>query len=356
MEKMVSTELDYYKGKKVLVTGHTGFKGSWLIKILSLLGAEVTGYSLPLCPENKLFPLLDEKDEIVSVFDDIRNLLELREVFQKVQPQVVFHLAAQPLVRESYIEPRMTYEVNVMGTINVLECIKDCESVESTVIITTDKVYKNREWCWGYREDEELFGYDPYSNSKSCAELVCETYRHVFMKTPLTTVRAGNVIGGGDFAKDRIIPDCMRSALAGENIKIRNPHSIRPYQHVLEPLFAYLMIAKRQTDRIDLAGSYNIGPQDKDCITTEEIVRLFLRHWNGLNTYEIVCDKGPHEATFLKLDCSLAKQRFAWKPIWNIETAVQKTVDWIHVYHEQGDINACMNEQIEEYIRSAYHV
>lgn len=349
----VGMMLDFFKGKKVFVTGHTGFKGSWLTKILIMAGAEVTGYSLNPPTEPNLFSLLKIENEMNSIIGDIRDLKKLSDAINDFKPEIVIHMAAQPIVRTSYQDPVYTYETNVMGTVNVLEAIRLCDSIKSVIIVTTDKVYKNNEWSWGYRETDELNGYDPYSNSKSCAELVTSSYINSYFKSrniSVSTVRAGNVIGGGDFAADRIIPDCIRAAIKKEEIIIRNPYSIRPYQHVLEPLMAYLMIAERQYDDIKYAGSYNIGPNDADCVETGILTTIFCDKWKGIS-WKNVHDGGPHEANFLKLDCSKIKSIFNWNPKWNIETAVDKVVEWTKVYIENKDINKCMEQQIKEYLK-----
>jgi CDP-glucose 4,6-dehydratase len=279
-------------------------------------------------------------------------------VFDEVRPEIVIHMAAQPIVRESYKNPVYTYETNVMGTVNVMECIRLTESVKSFVNVTTDKVYKNREWQWGYRENEELNGYDPYSNSKSCSELVTDSYKNAFFnerKCAISTCRAGNVIGGGDFATDRIVPDCIRAAQKGEEIIVRNPYSTRPYQYVLEPVVAYLMLAKRQYEDSILAGNYNIGPDETDCWTTGRLVDLFCDKWTKQTGKAVSWvdkyDGGPHEANFLKLDCSKIKSVLGWKPVWNVETAMEKIVEWTDVYLKDGNIEEVMQKQIAEYMR-----
>lgn len=347
------TVSEFYKGKKVLVTGHTGFKGSWLCRILVNMGAQVTGYSLPAPTTPNLFEMAGVEDKMNSVIGDIRDLSKLKEVFEQVQPEVVLHLAAQPIVRDSYKDPVYTYETNVMGTVNICECVRLNPCVKSFLNVTTDKVYKNNEWEWGYREEEPLDGYDPYSNSKSCSELVTHSYINSFyngMDLAVSTARAGNVIGGGDFANDRIIPDCVRAVSMNSDIIVRNPHSTRPYQHVMEPLFVYLTIAKKQYEDKTLAGFYNVGPDDSDCITTGVLVNLFCEKWGeGVKWINKSVD-GPHEANFLKLDCSKLKKTFGWKPRWSVEDAIEKTVEWSKVYVEGGDIPACMDKQIEEFI------
>lgn len=342
----------FYKDKKVLVTGHTGFKGTWLCKMLIDAGAWVTGYSLVPPTEPNLFDLSGIADDMVSIIGDIRDLPRLREVFAMARPEIVLHLAAQPIVRDSYKEPVYTYETNVMGTVNVLECVRESDSVVSFLNVTTDKVYHNNEWEWGYRENEPLDGFDPYSNSKSCSELVTHSYKNSFFadgRVAISTARAGNVIGGGDFANDRIIPDCVRAVEKSEDIVVRNPHSTRPYQHVLEPLGAYLMITQRQYEMEKFAGYYNVGPDECDCVTTGELVSLFCEKWGDGVKWINQSVGGPHEANFLKLDCSKLKAVFGWKPRWHVARAVEKTVEWTKVYLAGGDVSACMKAQIAEF-------
>lgn len=351
-------KFSFYKNKSVLVTGHTGFKGAWLCKLLLNAGAKVTGYALNPPTNPSLFELCGISSAMNSVIGDIRSLENLKCTFDEVKPEIVIHMAAQPIVRDSYKVPAYTYDVNVMGTVNVLECVRLCDSVKSFVNVTTDKVYRNQEWIWGYREDDELNGYDPYSNSKSCSELVTGSYKNAFFKerdTAITTVRAGNVIGGGDFSNDRIIPDCIRAVLDKRKIVVRNPYSIRPYQHVLEPLAAYLLIAQAQYEKRQLAGCYNVGPDDEDCWTTGELVTLFCEKWNekmsASVSWENRYDGGPHEANFLKLDCSKLKTKFGWKPRWNVDMAVEKIVEWLKIYLDGGDVNACIESQIESFFK-----
>lgn len=351
--------LAFYKNKKILITGHTGFKGSWMCKLLVNAGANVTGYALASPTSPSLFDMCGLSSQINSIIGDIRNLRKLQEVFNETQPEIVIHMAAQPIVRESYKNPVYTYDVNVMGTVNLLECIRNTPSVKSVINVTTDKVYLNREWEWGYRENEELKGYDPYSNSKSCSELVTYSYVNSFLKDrdiAVSTVRAGNVIGGGDFADDRIIPDCVRAAIEDKEIIVRNPYSIRPYQHVLEPIAVYLMIAEKQYQDKSLAGSYNVGPDDSDCWMTGELVTLFCTQWNEIMKKSIswknMSDDGPHEANFLKLDCSKLKRTFGWKPHWNVEMAMKKIVEWNQEYISGNDISECMNSQIKEFFNT----
>lgn len=347
-------ELSFYRGKKVFVTGHTGFKGTWLCKILKLLGAEVKGYALDPNTEPNIFELLQLEREMDSVIGDIRNFETLKDEMLKFEPEIVFHMAAQPLVRESYSNPVNTYETNVMGTVNLLEAVRHCKTIKSVVNITTDKVYENKEWVWGYRENENLCGYDPYSNSKSCAELVTYSYKNSFFNfegaPAISTVRSGNVIGGGDFSKDRIIPDCIKSAQNNKSIVVRNPNSTRPYQHVLECLSGYLLLGQKQfEDREQFEGAYNFGPNDEDCVQTGDLVALFCKNWNETQKWEKKYDGGPHEANFLKLDCSKSKKNLGWYPKWCIEEGVKKTIEWTKLGFEENKIDEITTKQIREY-------
>lgn len=350
-------DLSFYKGKRVLVTGHTGFKGTWMCQVLLQAGAEVTGFALEAPTEPNLFGLCNLNSKMNSIIGDIRNFEQLKAVFDQFKPEIVFHLAAQPIVRDSYKDPVYTYDVNVMGTVHLMECVRLTDSVLSVVNVTTDKVYLNKEWPWGYRENEELNGYDPYSNSKSCSELVTSSYINSFFKDSkvvISTVRAGNVIGGGDFANDRIIPDCVRSIEKKTNMIVRNPYSTRPYQHVLEPVVVYLLIAEAQYKNRELASCYNVGPDDVDCYSTGDLVTLFCDVWNQQNDNHLEWtnqhDGGPHEANFLKLDCSKLKTTLNWTPKWNVKIAMEKIVEWTKVYLEEGDIEACVNKQIQEFL------
>lgn len=351
------TDRDFYKGKKILITGHTGFKGTWMCKALLELGAEVSGYALDAPTEPNLFGLTDMGNHVQSIKGDIRDIEHLKKVFREVRPEIVIHMAAQPLVRESYRNPVDTYSVNVMGTVNVLECMRLTDFVKSFVNVTTDKVYKNREWEWGYRENEELNGTDPYSNSKSCSELVTESYKNSFFVNgpAVSTARAGNVIGGGDFAKERILPDCLRAAEAGTDISVRNPYSVRPYQHVLEPVFAYLLIAEEQYQNRKYAGSYNIGPGEEGCLSTGTLVEEFCRLWKEASGKEIHWKKeNPeemlHEAGYLRLDCSRMRETFGWKPVWGKKEMLEKTLEWIYAYTCGENVRAIMERQIKEYM------
>lgn len=347
---------DFFRDKRVFVTGHTGFKGSWLSRLLLNCGANVTGYALTPPTDPALFPLCDLGKDMHSITGDIRDLAFLKKVFKEVRPEIVLHLAAQPIVRESYQRPVYTYETNIMGTVNVLECARINDCVRSFLNVTTDKVYRNEERETGYKEEEYLNGFDPYSNSKSCSELVTDSYKKSFFAnrdTAISTARAGNVIGGGDFANDRIIPDCMRAAEKKVDIIVRNPFSIRPYQHVLESIGAYLMIAERQYKDLKYAGNYNVGPDDCDCVSTGTLVDLFCSKWGeGLNWIDRSEQNAPHEANFLKLDCTKLKNTFGWHPVWHIDTAVEKVCDWTKVYFTGGDIAGEMDREISSYLEN----
>lgn len=354
MESVVVMGFDvsFYKGKRVFVTGHTGFKGSWLCKVLSNAGAVVAGYALKPPTDPSLFETAGIAGDINSINGDVRDYMALKKAFDEARPEIVIHMAAQPIVRDSYKNPRYTYETNVMGTVNICECVRLSETVKSFLNVTTDKVYLNREWDWGYRESDELDGYDPYSNSKSCSELVTHSYIRSFYcdnNISVSTARAGNVIGGGDFANDRIIPDCVRSAVKHEDIVVRNPYSIRPYQHVLEPLYVYLMIAAKQYEDSSYAGFYNVGPDDSDCYMTGDLVEAFVSKWGEGMKWVNRYDGGPHEDKYLKLDCARLKRMFGWKPRWNVETAMDKIVEWSKCWINGGDVRGCMDRQINEF-------
>lgn len=328
--------LSFFRFKTVLVTGHTGFKGTWLCKILINAGAKVIGYALEAPTNPNLFALSKIKNDMISIIGDIRDFERLKNVFDEYQPELVFHLAAQPIVRESYKNPKYTYEANVIGTVNVLECVRLTPSVKSFLNVTTDKVYLNDDRPdHFFKEDEPLDGYDPYSNSKSCSELVTHSYKKSFFqegRCAISTARAGNVIGGGDFANDRIIPDCVRAIEKGENVVVRNPFSTRPYQHVLEPIYIYLKIVEEQYKDSSKQGYYNVGPDDCDCINTGDLVTKFCDAWGNNLSWINKYDGGPHEASFLKLDNSKVKEVFHWKPRWHIDECIDKTVEWIKVY------------------------
>ncbi|MCI9105321.1 MAG: CDP-glucose 4,6-dehydratase [Lachnospiraceae bacterium] len=342
----------FYQGKRILVTGHTGFKGSWLCRILTLVGAQVTGYSLEPPTDPSLFRLMELEKTMDSVMGDIRDFAYLQKTFERVQPELVIHLAAQALVRDSYQKPVYTYETNVMGTVNLLECVRQFPCVKSVLNVTTDKVYENQEWEYGYREKDPLDGYDPYSNSKSCSELVTHSYKKAFFgdgRCAISTARAGNVIGGGDFAKDRIVPDCVRAQAVGEEIVVRNPYSTRPFQHVMEPLFTYLEIVQKQYEDRVFQGYYNVGPDDVDCVTTGQLATMFCELWGENAHWVNRHDGGPHEANFLKLDCSKLKRVFGWQPRWHIREALALTVDWSRAYLMGEDMLAVTDRQIREY-------
>lgn len=341
-------DLEFYKGKKVLITGHTGFKGTWLSKILINIGAEVIGYALSPNTNPNLFDLSEVEKNMISIVGDVRDYEKLSSVFSEYKPEIVFHLAAQPLVLESYKDPRYTYETNIMGTINILECIRNSNSVKTLVNITTDKVYQNLEKGRPFKETDVLNGYDPYSNSKSCSELVTECYYKSFLKEKnitVVTMRAGNVIGGGDFALNRIVPDCVRAAQNNKPIILKNPNSVRPFQHVLEPLFAYLIVGTKKYDELK---HYNIGPQRKNHVTTEELTKLFCKEWKNV-TYEIQGLKNqPHEAGLLFLDCNNIRKELNWKPVWNINITIKKIVE----FYKANNIPKEMDKEINEYIKS----
>lgn len=343
--------LDFYKGKKVFITGHTGFKGSWLCKILTMAGADIMGYSLDIPTNPSLFSLLKLESKVKSVVGDVRDLKNLTRSLKFFEPEIVIHMAAQPIVRDSYKDPVYTYETNVMGTVNILEAVRNCESVKSFLNVTTDKVYQNNEWTWGYRENERLCGYDPYSNSKSCSELVTYSYLNSFFQdknVAISTARSGNVIGGGDFANCRIIPDCIRATMSNEDIIVRNPHSTRPYQHVLECLGGYLLIIQKQYEDKKYASNYNFGPDDNSCVTTGVLVDLFCKTWGNAKWIDKY-DGGPHEANFLKLDCSKSKSELGWLPKWSIGITMKHIVGWSKVFCMGKDVSQITEKQIKEY-------
>ncbi len=345
--------LSFYSGKRVFVTGHTGFKGSWLCKALVNAGALVTGYALAPEKDNDLFGKTGLENEMVSVIGDIRDFDSLKAAFDTCQPEIVFHLAAQPIVLESYNNPKYTYETNVMGTVNLLECIRRSDCVKSFLNVTTDKVYENEDLSKAFVETDKLDGFDPYSNSKSCSELVTHSYAKSFLLDKgiaVSTARAGNVIGGGDLAPNRIIPDCIRAASKGEPIILRNPDSVRPFQHVLEPIFVYLMIAQRQYEDKSFSGYYNVGPNETDCITTGELATLFCRYWGDGARWEHKKVENPHEAGFLKLNCDKLKNTFGWSARWNVETAVKKTVEFTKAYLGGAPASGIMTNQINSFL------
>lgn len=346
-------DLSFYSGKKVFLTGHTGFKGSWMTTVLVNTGAHVTGFSSCTPKENSLFKLCGLQEQITHIKGDIRDLEAVKVAVANTQPEIVIHMAAQPLVRESYRDPYTTYSTNVMGTVNILEAVRQTDTIRSFVNVTTDKVYENKEWEWGYRENETLDGFDPYSNSKSCSELVTHSYKSSFFsdgRVAISTARAGNVIGGGDFAKNRIIPDCVRAAIRREPIIVRNCFSTRPYQHVLEPIYAYLMIAGKQYEDSAFSSSYNVGPDEQDCLQTGALVELFVKQWGEGVSWKYQQDNGPHEASYLKLDCSKLKTIFGWKPRWDLQQAVTKVVEWSKVWAAGEDVRRITDRQIEDFL------
>jgi CDP-glucose 4,6-dehydratase len=345
MEKLVNK--DFWIGKRVLVTGHTGFKGTWLCHMLHLLGAKIYGYALRPAQDPNLFEILKTENILTRhTLGDIRNLDSLISAIEGDRPEIVFHLAAQPLVKESYVKPVETYQSNVMGTLNCLEAIRLISSVQCAVMITTDKVYENREWVWGYREDEHLGGHDPYSSSKACCEILISSYRRSFFqgekKTRIASARAGNVIGGGDFATDRIIPDIFRAAINHSSLKIRYPHAIRPWQHVFEPLHAYLALAQKLSNATTsdmVNSSWNIGPRDSDVLSVQELVETTLTHLGShAPRVTLANDEHPHEAGFLKLDISKIKNTIGWHPILNFTQGVSRTANWYRAYIEEPDL------------------
>jgi CDP-glucose 4,6-dehydratase len=347
-------DLGFYKRKKVFITGHTGFKGTWLCRILLKAGAEITGFALEPPTIPSLFGQTKTGNDIQSIHGDVRDRDALVKAVRNARPDIIFHLAAQPLVRLSYREPAATYETNVMGTVNVLEALRVSPEVKSFINITTDKVYENREWHWGYRENEPLNGYDPYSNSKSCSDIITAAYRNSFFldseAPPVSTARSGNVIGGGDYAEDRILPDCVRAVQRGKQIAVRNPYSIRPYQHVLECLSGYLLLAEKQYTDKSFEGAYNFGPGEENCVSTGKLVDLFCGCWGPDASWDNQGDNGPHEASFLKLDCSKAKAMLGWKPRWDIKTAVEKVVEFVKAVSDEERL-ACIEGQLEAYFK-----
>lgn len=343
-----------YRGRKVLVTGHTGFKGSWLVYWLRELGAEICGYALPPPSDPSHWTLL--KLDVRSEVADIRDATKLKSVFSEFQPEIVFHLAAQPLVRRSYSGPDETFETNVIGTVRVLDACRACQSVRAVVIVTSDKCYENREWVWGYRESDPMGGYDPYSASKGCAELVAAAYRQSYFhpeafgtkhQTLVASCRAGNVVGGGDWAEDRLIPDMMRAIVRGEAVQIRNPNATRPWQHVLEPLSGYLLVGQRLTEgRTGVSGAWNFGPEDEGAIKVRDIAERIKEFWPRMDI-RLGGENGPHEAGLLKLDISKSRQLLNWRPVWTAKKCLEHTVNWYRAYYEKGRIDTKAN--INEY-------
>ena len=354
---------EFWRGKRVLLTGHTGFKGSWLSLWLQSMGAQVVGYALAPPTEPSLFEVAGVGAGMTSVIGDILDLEHLRSVFAEHKPEIVIHMAAQPLVRYSYAEPVETYSTNVMGTVNLLEAVRGTPGVKAVVNVTTDKCYENREWAWGYRENEAMGGYDPYSSSKGCAELVTAAYRNSFFNsatfnvkhsTAIASARAGNVIGGGDWAEDRLIPDIMRAITQGRSVTIRNPHAIRPWQHVLEPLSGYLKLAQKLYEEgAAYAEGWNFGPNDEDAKPVQWIVEQLTQSWGEGASWLLDGGEHPHEAHYLKLDCSKAKSRLDWHPRWHLDEALKRIVDWQKQYLYGRDMRAVTIEQIDLYLKTA---
>ncbi len=342
-----------YHNKTVLITGHTGFKGSWLALWLHQLGAKVIGYALE--PATKLNHIDLLNLPIISIIGDVRNGTKLQEIFTQYQPDIVFHLAAQALVRESYAEPVLTFETNVIGTAQVYEAVRNTPSVKAIVNVTTDKVYHNNEWIWGYRENDKLGGHDPYSSSKACVELLHESYKKSFFKPTgilSATARAGNVIGGGDWAKDRLIPDIVKAAIDNQQVSIRNPQATRPWQHVLEPLAAYLCLGKNLLEKNLIAeDSWNFGPENEGNVPVHTILDAMKNHWNKISWLDVSAQEKLHEATLLQLDCTKAKTLLGIKPVWNIAKTVEITTNWYKNYYENNILNT--KQDIENYVADA---
>jgi len=351
----------FWKGKRVLLTGHTGFKGSWMSLWLQSMGAQVTGYALAPPTDPSLFEAAKVGKGMTSIIGDIRDLEHLRAVFAEHKPEIVIHMAAQPLVRYSYIEPVETYSTNVMGTVNLLEAVRSTKSVKAVVNVTSDKCYENREWAWGYRENEAMGGFDPYSSSKGCAELVAAAYRNSYFNpekykehgVALASVRAGNVIGGGDWAEDRLIPDIIRAIAQNKPVNIRNPHAIRPWQHVLEPLSGYLLLAQKLYEEGASYGEgWNFGPNDEDAKPVQWIVEKLTKAWGEGASWKLDGGNHPHEAHYLKLDCSKAKARLDWHPRWHLDQALGAIIDWQRAYRDGKDMGEFSLAQIKGYTQS----
>lgn len=352
---------DFWHGKRVFLTGHTGFKGAWLSIWLQELGAEVTGFALAPPTDPSLFEVAAVGKHMRSIIGDVRDGDALKNAMVEARPEILLHLAAQPLVRYSYLNPIETYSTNVMGLVHLFEAVRACPSVRSVVNVTSDKCYENKEWPWGYRETEPMGGYDPYSNSKGCAELVTASYRNSYFNPAtysdhgiaLATARAGNVIGGGDWAQDRLIPDMLRAIQRGESVQIRNPAAIRPWQHVLEPLSGYLTLAEALfSEGVDFAEGWNFGPHDTDAKPVEWIIERLTKSWGQGAGWALDGQPQPHEATYLKLDCSKARARLAWHPRWNIGETIEKIVDWHKAAERGDDMRAMTVAQINTYQKS----
>ena len=347
----------FWRGKRVLLTGHTGFKGGWLSLWLQQLGAEVQGLALAPPAGHNLFGAARVADGMASAIGDIRDLAIVSRTMAAFLPEIVIHMAAQPLVRQSYAEPVATYATNVMGTVHVLEAVRQTPGVRVVVNVTTDKCYENKEWAWGYREDEPMGGHDPYSNSKGCAELVSSAYRRSFFQQgapALATARAGNVIGGGDWATDRLVPDILRAFEKNEPAVIRNPHSTRPWQHVLEPLSGYLVLAQRLWGGgAAFAEAWNLGPRDEDARPVQWIVERLVQQWGGDARWQLDGGQHPHEAHYLKLDISKARARLGWQPRWRLAEALEHIVTWHRAWLESEDVRALCLRQIDQYTATA---
>ncbi len=350
----------FWQDKQVLITGHTGFKGGWLSLWLRYLGSQVIGYALDPPTEPSFFEATGIAQDMTSIIGDIREYDHVKDAVAKHRPKIVFHMAAQPLVLYSYENPIETYETNVLGTLHLLEAIRHVGGVKVVVIVTSDKCYENREWVWGYREGDPMGGYDPYSSSKGCAELLTAAFRasyfhprrHGTRRTALASARAGNVIGGGDWAENRLIPDIIRCFIEGKPAEIRNPHAIRPWQHVLEPLGGYLLLAEKMWhDGTDFAEGWNFGPKDDDSKTVQWIAENMTRLWGEQVAWNAVPVEQLHEARYLKLDCSKAKARLDWQPVWNLSRALEATVEWYKAYQAEGDMHQVTVTQIQQYIQ-----
>jgi CDP-glucose 4,6-dehydratase len=352
---------DFWGGRKVFITGHTGFKGSWLCLWLHSMKANITGYALKPPTTPSLFEICKIDKIINSFIADIRYVNKLKEAMTLAGPEIVIHMAAQSLVKESYDNPKETFDVNVIGTVNLFEAIRSCKTVKVVIIITSDKCYENREWIWGYRENDPLGGYDPYSSSKACSEMVTSAYRNSFFNPKnynlhgiaICSARAGNVIGGGDWAADRVVPDCVKALQTGRKIKIRNPHAVRPWQHVLEPLCGYLMLAEKLfAEGPGYSNGWNFGPDDNNIRTVEYLVKTICEKWGPSASYETQKGEYPHEAQILKLDCSMAKSKLGWIPKWNLEETVDRIVSWTKNYVSRKDMfKECLG-QIEDYSKT----
>ena len=353
-------EAAFWKNRKVFITGHTGFKGSWLCLMLHMLGAKVTGVALKPPTDPSLFEIGSVRSIAKTVFSDIRDLQTLKKSFLSASPEIVIHMAAQALVRESYANPLETYSTNVMGTVNILEEVRTCQNVRAVINVTTDKCYENKEWIWSYRENEPLGGFDPYSSSKACSEMITAAYRNSFFnpeaykthKVALASARAGNVIGGGDWAKDRLIPDCIRATMKKEKIIIRNPYAFRPWQHVFEPLTGYLMLAEKLYKKGPLFGeAWNFGPNDDDTKPVAWVAKKVSSQFGA----SLQLQKAPkmnrlHEASTLRLDSTKAKQVLGWRSKWGLEKAVEKTMTWYKAYMDGQDMRKVCDQQIKEYL------